>query len=241
MITLQEIRDKFNLHYNNVLSGGAPGLDDYELSLFLTQAYKEVIFNLYNGTSKGESFDYTEKLKALLSTSTITSVFTEGNLLPALTEDLISKKFELSSDVWFIVKESVDMGNGYKKVIPIAHNEFWVLAGNPYKAPNKLRAWRLDEGDLLTGIRNVIIISAFPVDSYQCTYIAKPGPIILSDLTLIADDLHIENLTENTLPKIIENNVWLAELIINRAVELATKDYKENSLNNQVSLNTRIE
>ena len=241
MITLQEIRDKFNLHYNNIISGGAPGIDDYELSLFLTQAYKEVIFNLYSGTSKGESFDYTEKLKALLSTSTSTSIITEGTTLTALTEDLISTKFSLPTNVWFIVKESVNMGNGYKKVIPIAHNEFWVLAGNPYKAPNKLRAWRLDEGDLLTGIRNVIIISAYPVTSYECTYIAKPSPIILSDLTLIADNLQIEDLTTPTLPTIVENNVWLTELIVNRAVELATKDYKENSLNNQISLNTRTE
>ena len=67
MTTSSEIRDRFNLQYNNVLSGAAPGLDDYEISLYLTAAYKEVIYNSYSGNSKQESVDTSERMRSLLS------------------------------------------------------------------------------------------------------------------------------------------------------------------------------
>ena len=44
---------------------------------------------------------------------------------------------------------------------------------------------------------------------------------------------------ENGLDKKISPTLW--ELILNRDVELATRDYKENSLNAQVALNRRVE
>ena len=44
---------------------------------------------------------------------------------------------------------------------------------------------------------------------------------------------------ENGLDKKISPTLW--ELILNRAVELATSDYKENSFNAQVALNRSVE
>ena len=49
MRTGQEIRDIFNLHYDNIMSAASPGLNDYEISLYLTQAHKEIIYNYYSG------------------------------------------------------------------------------------------------------------------------------------------------------------------------------------------------
>lgn len=63
MRTGQEIRDIFNLHYDNIMSAASPGLNDYEISLYLTQAHKEIIYNYYSGNNKGDSFDSSEKLE----------------------------------------------------------------------------------------------------------------------------------------------------------------------------------
>lgn len=37
-MTLQEFSDEFDVLYNNIMSNQAPGLDEYEKSVFLTKA-----------------------------------------------------------------------------------------------------------------------------------------------------------------------------------------------------------
>ena len=53
--------------------------------------------------------------------------------------------------------------------------------------------------------------------------------------------LTIEGSSAASLPAVVINNPWFADLIINRAVELATRDYKANALETQMALNTRVE
>ena len=67
MRTGQEIRDIFNLHYDNIMSAASPGLNDQEIALYLTQAHKEIIYNYYSGNNKGDSFDSSEKTRTYLS------------------------------------------------------------------------------------------------------------------------------------------------------------------------------
>ena len=47
-MTLQEFSNEFDDLYNNVMSNSAPGLDEYEKSVFLTKAQDEVIKNYFN-------------------------------------------------------------------------------------------------------------------------------------------------------------------------------------------------
>ena len=70
MRTGDEVREIFNLKYNNINSGVSPGLNDYEISLFLTEAQKEVIENFYSGSMKGYSFEQMEKIRKNLSVLT---------------------------------------------------------------------------------------------------------------------------------------------------------------------------
>ena len=49
MNTTTEWRIEFDLLYNNILSDQAPGLNDYERSVILTQAQEEVVITLYSG------------------------------------------------------------------------------------------------------------------------------------------------------------------------------------------------
>lgn len=64
------------------------------------------------------------------------------------------------------------------------------------------------------------------ITKYEVVYLSTPGSF---------------DLDANYIPKTVTNNPFLIEKIINRAVELATRDYKENSLQSQVQTNTRSE
>jgi len=49
------------------------------------------------------------------------------------------------------------------------------------------------------------------------------------------------DLESNIIPNSLDNNPFLTEKIINRAVELSTRDYKSNDLQSQIQINKRSE
>lgn len=67
-MTIQEFSDQFDVLYNNITSNQAPGLDEYEKSLFLTKAEKEIVKNYFTANSKGntiqQGFDDSAKRQA---------------------------------------------------------------------------------------------------------------------------------------------------------------------------------
>lgn len=62
-MTALEISTTFDLLYNNISSNQAPGLNEYEKSVLLTKAYKELVKNYFNpkGNKYGEGFDDSAK------------------------------------------------------------------------------------------------------------------------------------------------------------------------------------
>ena len=52
---LQEFSDQFDVLYNNITSNQAPGLDEYEKSVFLTKAEKEIVKNYFSAGSMGNT------------------------------------------------------------------------------------------------------------------------------------------------------------------------------------------
>lgn len=65
-MTTAEFSEEFNLLYNNISSNAAPGLDEYEKSVFLTQAQEAVVISIYNGNSVDVAFEGTEEIKRYL-------------------------------------------------------------------------------------------------------------------------------------------------------------------------------
>ena len=63
MIGNQEILNRFDVLYNNIMSNQAPSLDDYEKSVFWNKAQLEVLKNHLNpkGNKYGEGFDHSSK------------------------------------------------------------------------------------------------------------------------------------------------------------------------------------
>ena len=81
-MTILEFSDQFDVLYNNITSNQAPGLNEYEKSLFLTKAEKEIVKNYFSPNSVGntlkQGFDDSAKRQAdfsvLMKTSKCTFV-----------------------------------------------------------------------------------------------------------------------------------------------------------------------
>lgn len=62
-MNVNELSNEFDVLYNNIMSNAAPGLNEYEKSVFLTKAQNEIIFNHFNpnGNKYKEGFDNSPK------------------------------------------------------------------------------------------------------------------------------------------------------------------------------------
>lgn len=253
-MTAAELMQKFNLHYDNILSAAAPGLNEYEVSLFLTQAHKEVVASYYNGVMGGDSIDSTEATKSLISRYILTD-----SIIPTdLEEDIPINgvniyKIELKEDVLQLLAERLYKKEDSNNIIvkPVLIDQVYRLLQNPFRKPSDVRAWRLDIYNSDSKLRQIKLITNFNATDYKYiyTYMKEPEPIILvnlnedpwisiGDLSIMGEKLNTVD-GEEGLDKKISPTLW--ELIINRAVELATRDYKENNLNAQIALNRRVE
>ena len=80
-MTISEFSDQFDVLYNNITSNQAPGLNEYEKSLFLTKAEKEIVKNYFTANSKGnnigQGFDDSAKRQADFSVLMKTSQCTQ--------------------------------------------------------------------------------------------------------------------------------------------------------------------
>lgn len=148
-MTTQEFSDGFDVLYNNISSNGAPGLNDYEKSIFLTKAQDEIVksyFNpLLNKTQQG--FDGSERrqidFSMLMHTATGIEVASDINLYPGTN----SKYFALPSDILMYINEVLRVSRNDSQtqlvVVPLQYTEYNRLMNKPYKRPLKNQAWRL--------------------------------------------------------------------------------------------------
>jgi len=248
-MTTQELKNEFLIHYNAIASNSSPGLDDYEISVYLTKAQLELIKDYYDPLSnrKKTGFENTEKrrsdLKGLIkSFKTNISNISEDGLHPT------SRFFKLSSDVFLIIYEqyqivSLDCNNGKLiKVVPITHDDYNIQIHNPFKNPDSNTVWRLD----VTYDNNetvVELISPFNTSNspyYSGRYLKYPTPIIVGDLNTLfpSDDLSIDGLNAVSECELGEG---IHREIVDRAVELALRDYKPQGLESFIQTNSRNE
>ena len=224
-MTTEEFSNEFDILLNSYSSTSVFGeqssrvdinLDEYEKSVFLTQAQEEVIKSLYNGNLTGESFEKTEELRryldVLIKTTRITLDSYEENG-PAISDN--SYVFKLPEDLLFITYEQATIGYPSKqhavKIIPIKQDEWHRIKNNPFKCPNSNKVIRVDYGN-----NQVELIAADDeISEYRVRYICKPTPIILIDLPNNLSINGEHNITECKL------NTALHRIILERAVQLA--------------------
>ena len=219
-----EWSQEFDLMYNNIMSDKAPGLEEYEKSVFLTRAEEAVAIAVYKG-SLGDSFEATEEITDYLATLveqvTLTSPSNEAiHIVPS------SVVYSLPEDFLFRTYESCGItvdgcGTMTANVIPVTQDEFWRTSRNPFKKQNSSRVLRLAFGksdevdDNLSETHYTELVSDYPVASYTLRYMRKPDPIILEPLE---GGLSINGKTEQMTCKMPEA---LHQTILTEAVKLA--------------------
>lgn len=224
-MTTEEFSNEFDTllnSYSNIKAFGKTSstveLDEYEKSVFLTNAQEEIVIGMYNGkNSFGDSFERTEEIRRYLSDLIKTYTTTDKKVgYTGLSKSSVF--FELPDDLWFITYEAVDlkddglgcMSGEDVSVIPITQDEYHRIKRNPFRGTNKRRALRLDLSNKV-----VEIISKYNVESYLVRYLSRPAPIILTDLT---DNLSINGISVKTE---CELNPVIHRAILERAVKLA--------------------
>ena len=237
-MTNREFRNQFDISYNAIASMSAPGIDDYELSVYLTKAQLEIIKNYYDPLSnrKQKGFEATEKRRRDLNQlvkdyKTIDTISNTSNI------DIESKFYVIPNDLFLIVNEkakiiSKDCYNGKILTIkPISYDEYDIQIDNPFEKPNEKVAWRLDLSNI-NDVKVVEIISPYNflgLLEYQIRYIKYPKPIIITNLntTFPSDNLTIDGIFVETS---CELNTEICREILDRAVMLALADYRPQNL-----------
>lgn len=222
-MTITEFSDQFDVLFNNITSNQAPGLNEYEKSLFLTKAEKEIVKNYFTANSKGnnigQGFDDSAKRQA--DFSVLMKVATCSTATVSAKIDDRSVVYTYPTDVFIVINETVKIGTAYKQVLPLKYDEYTRLMSKPYKRPLKNQVWRLiNKGEVDTNgaaTKTVEIITG-PGDSittYSVRYVRVPAPIIVGNL----DGLSIDGVTAVSTK--CELDPILHEDVLQRAVELA--------------------
>ena len=184
-MNLKEFSDEFDTLLNSYSSTPEFGkidalpLDEYEKSIFLTEAQEDLIVGLYKGTINYQSFESTEEIRRYLDSLVQSKSITSTGEVSLLGYPV----FELPDDLLFITLEvakisSSDCFNGSTiLVVPTTQDEYYRTIQNPFRGANHRRVLRLDSGS-----NKVELISSFNIEAYILRYLSRPSPIILTDL-----------------------------------------------------------
>ena len=226
-MTNSEFSNEFDVLYQNITSNQAPGLDEYEKSVFLTKAQDEIIKSYFDPRTNKPQEGFDDSSKRQIDFSMLTTVYHIDSTTDHPLYDYRSntESVDLPSDIFMIINEYVIVNrnndDAYLQVIPIRFDEYTRLMSKPYKRPLKWQAWRLLNNDT-TNKADIIIGPNDRLGTYYLRYIRRPNPIILDNL----DNLTIEgksNITQCELDPILHHE------ILQRAVELAKISYEGTS------------
>lgn len=148
-MTNPEFSNEFDVLYNNIMSNAAPGLNEYEKSVFLTKAQDEVIKNYFNpkGNKYQEGFDDSAKRQIDFSMLMKTTELTPLNPAIGLHLGQNIQFYSMPQDIMLYINEFLDVTRKGKlqrlTVIPLKDDEYARLMSKPFKRPLKYQAWRL--------------------------------------------------------------------------------------------------
>lgn len=224
-MNIAEFRNEFKFKYDAASNGG-PDLNNYEISLCLTQANKDIISDNY------VKYESDEKCARVLS-----PLLKEHESSITILDDEFwngeTYLISLPSDLRFIVSEQVKLENCINvpmiRKVPLDMVERNL--NNPFKRPNKksiIRAeYSKDSGK---------VFSKEKLKSYRIKYIKNPKPIIVSefedDEDLMGDETidGLNTISETELPEVVHDE------IVDKAVIIAIKISRENGLQSQIQV-----
>lgn len=250
-MTCDEGRNLFSTLYNNILSNQSPGLDDYEISVFLTLAQDRTIKAYYNKQYNKSQEGFDDNSKRQIDFSTLVTVKNFQKLINTQLShiDKRSELYDFPLDVLAILTELLDIKDNSSgitstlQVVPINYAQYNNYMATPYKWPLKNQAWRLlNTEEAVQAATNtnkpyaeLIARTASGENDFQdytIRYIRYPLPIIISDL----DDGNLPLLSIRGRSKqsnygingdqMSELSEEIQEEIVQKAVELAAASFK---------------
>lgn len=213
-MTLTEFGVQFDILYNNISSNQAPGLSEYEKSVFLTQAQEAIILDLYKGTA-GDSFETTEEVTRYLSSLVKSARILQSEGIVVDNLGVTKTTFSLPDDLLFITYQTALCDNKTLLVVPTRQDSFFKDLNNPFKGPNNNRVLSLSEKT------NVILYSKDSITAYMIKYLSKPYPIILEgayDESNLTINSQIESKEVDWLPESLHTQILLRAVQIAKAV-----------------------
>jgi len=193
MTTVAEWSAEFDIMWNNIMSNQAPGLSEYEKSVFLTDAQEQIVLEKLSPKTniKGEGFDDSlirqKDFESLIVVGAMTTYTPDSakqldargakyfKYDPASPKPLIVLNEMCNETVGTIIKEYV--------VMPISYAEYMRLMSKPYKYPPKGIAWRLkmEENSSTPTVELIGRFNGTP--TYKIRYVKRPAPIVLANIT----------------------------------------------------------
>lgn len=238
-MTNSEFSNEFDVLYNSITSNQAPGLDEYEKSVFLTKAQDETIKSYFDPRSNKvqEGFDGSQRRQIDFSNITKAETYSDASKLgsPALFDPRSNSiAVNMPSDILMMLNERLKVTreekDTYLTVIPIQFGEYDRLMSKPYKRPLKNQAWRVFNYSANINKADLVVGPGDTITEYAFRYVRRPKAIILSDLTDEGVSLGGETKAQSC-----ELDPILHHEILQRAVELAKAAYT-GDLNSQLAL-----
>jgi hypothetical protein len=197
-MTLDEFRDEFKFKYDGASMGG-PDLDDYEVSLLLTQAVKDLT---ELAVSKFEEDEDSRRLVSFLMK------YHEGAVSIDTTVGKIKKyNVTLPSKIMRILREEPELKGcvSFPEVIVARIDEINTFLNNSFKQPNKRKVVKIEKDK-----STISVFSKIDLLKYKITYLPEIVPIIISDL----DGESIEGLD-------VETNTILPAYVHDKLIDIA--------------------
>lgn len=226
-MTTREFSDAFQTYYKGYNGDQSMSLDDYEVSLYLTNAQTQILKNYFQPNTNPEQMGFDTSAKRQIDFSTLIKVSepTEVYNYKDYTKfDDRSKLYRMPEDLFLVLHETADVdADGYKRkvnVIPISYVMYSQLMDKPYKSPSRGTAWRLFQANTgLDLISEIVVKKGAKIDNYKVRYLRRPRPIIVGNL----DDLGADSLTIEGYSQVSECELdpILHEEILALAVQLA--------------------
>lgn len=160
-----EMSNLFDVLYNNITSNQAPGLNEYEKSVFLTKAQDEIVKNYFLPQSNPKQAGFDDNPKRQIDFSKLIANYQFSPQSSFISEPdprgyiflltiIDDNEDTVNAPILFIINESilfydkdVTQSNpnviGIRQVIPLRNDEYLRLMSKPFKEPLKYQAWRL--------------------------------------------------------------------------------------------------
>lgn len=138
-----EFSNEFDVLYNSITSNQAPGLDEYEKSVFLTNGQDDVLRAYFNPRENKPQQGFDDSKKRQIDFSALMKSLTLTPSLSGTKFDDRSIVYKMPGDLLLFVNEACKDKNFRYVVLPISYEEYDRLMLKPYQYPIKRGVWRL--------------------------------------------------------------------------------------------------